>query len=339
MKISYRTVMLLALSLVILASWFGLSFIKFLKTPLLAETQKPVQFFYAPKTSSRALTLSLYHQKVLNNPFFFILLMQLDGSWRSLQPGEYSINPGTTPKQLLNQLVKGESAMHTFTIVEGWTFRQMLNALETNPYVTHTIIGLNDDAIMRAIGHEGEIPEGRFAPETYMFHAGTKDTEILKIAYNLLQQWLYQAWREKAKDAPYFCPYQTLIGASIIEKETAIKEERLKISGIIARRLRKKMYLGLDPTILYELKLNYGLAARLTAEDLTRDTRYNTYLHHGLPPTPISLPSQESIYAALHPMPGNDLYFFAKGDGGHVFSTTLEQHNKLIQKYSRSNTK
>ncbi|MCK4609255.1 MAG: endolytic transglycosylase MltG, partial [Gammaproteobacteria bacterium] len=241
------------------------------------------------------------------------------------------IEPGTTPIQLLNKLVSGDVILRSFTIVDGWTFHDMINALEQNPSIVHTLKGLTDPQIMQKIGVPGEIPEGRFYPDTYKFSGGVKDVDILRSAYKLMQSKLNAAWNNRAADAPYSCQYKALIAASIIEKEAAVPSERPIISGVIKRRLKKNMYLQMDPTVIYGLGDSYK--GDLTVKDLRRNTPYNTYLHKRLPPTPICIPSIDAFEAALHPQAGKELYFVAKGDGTHEFSATLKEQDAAIRKY------
>jgi len=311
--------------------WFGIEWLRFLDTPLIATNKPPVDFVLANGTSVKSLAADLHNKGVLEKPHFFSLLVRLRSETRNLQSGEYRIEPGTTPVQLLNKLVRGQVILYPFTIVDGWTFRKITSELANNPRIEHTLQGLTDAEIMQKIGHSGEIPEGRFFPDTYKFSTNTKDIEILHAAYDLMQAKLNEAWANRTQDAPYDCPYKALIGASIIEKEAALSEERPIISGIIARRMQKNMYLQLDPTVIYGLGDKY--TGKLTSEDLKKDTPFNTYIHKGLPPTPICMPSEDAIWAALHPKPGDALYFVAKGDGSHEFSATLKKHDAAIKKY------
>ncbi len=303
----------------------------FLNTPIITPNKSAIEITVAKGASVKSLAGQLAAQKIINNPLFFELLVRIRGESQQLQSGEYLIEQGTTPIQLLNKLVTGEVILRQFTIVDGWTFHKLIAELENAPYVLHTLKGLSDAKIMDKIGKAGEIPEGRFYPETYKFSANTKDIDILAAAYNLMQNKLNAAWASRAVDAPYDCPYKALIAASIIEKEASLSSERMIISGIIKRRLEKNMYLQLDPTIIYGLGDSY--TGKLTIKDLKQKTPFNTYVHKGLPPTPICMPDEESINAALHPAAGEVLYFVAKGDGSHKFSETLKGHDQAIKKY------
>jgi UPF0755 protein len=313
--------------------WLLINWVHFIKTPLLSVERKPITFLYKKGTSVKRLAFDLYKLDVTKHPGFFWTLAHLSGSWRALQPGEYIIVPGIKPMQLLQDMLKGEKNLHAFTIVEGWTFQQLFKSLADNPYIVHTLVGLDNNAVMKTLGHNGEFPEGRFAPETYLFHVGTLDTEILKIAYNLSKTKLTDAWHRRDSYLPYHCPYEALIAASIIEKETAVEEERAKVAGVITRRLKIRMHLDMDPTVIYGIYQDFNAKNKLKASDLKINTAYNTYIHYGLPPTPIATPSQSAIDAALHPADGDALYFVTRGDGTHKFSASLHAQSLAIKKY------
>lgn len=302
-----------------------------LNTPLISKQQTEVIFTFAPGTSVTKLANELSSQGVLKHPSLLILLSNLTKTSTHLQAGEYRVNHKTTLWQLWSQLKKGQVVLYSFVIVEGWTFDKLITALKNNPNITHTLTELTESEIMKFIGHEGEIPEGRFFPETFKFPHNTKDTDILIMSYLLMEIKLNELWMERAPNTPYNCPYKALIAASIIEKEASRPEELSIISGVIARRLRQDMYLQMDPTIIYGLGAKYN--GSLTLNDLQTDSPYNTYLHKSLPPTPICSPSEKAIYAALHPDKSDILYYVAKGDGSHEFSPTLEEHNLAVQKY------
>lgn len=313
--------------------WLSLAWVNFLRTPLLRSDEKPVMFLYTQGASVHGLVKHLDHLGVLKYPRFFWILAKVNSRLYSLRAGQYQIDPNMRPTQLLQRMIKGEVMMHTFTIVEGWTFRQVLDALQSNPYVTHSLQGLNDDTIMKKLGYDGEMPEGRFAPDTYLFHMGMKDSALLRLSYNLMQKRLIEEWQHRAMNIPYHCPYDALIAASIIEKETAVPNERFKISGVISRRLEKNMPLGMDSTVLYGLNKEFAISDKISSAQWKMDTVYNTYLRHGLPQTPIAMPGLASLQAALHPLASDDLYFVAKGDGTHKFSKTFAEHNAAVARY------
>ncbi|MCL5261330.1 MAG: endolytic transglycosylase MltG [Gammaproteobacteria bacterium] len=310
--------------------WFGAIFYNFTQTPLLAEHSKPVNIVFAPRSSATTLAYQLQRLNLISHPKRFAMLARLKGDADYLQAGEYEILPGDTPIMLLNKMRNGGFIKHEFLIVEGWTFAQILAALFSNNYITHTLNGLTTEQIMSKIGHEGEMPEGRFAPDTYVISGQVTDADILLTAYDLMAKRLGSAWQARDLALNLHCPYEALIIASIIEKETAVASEKPIIAGVILRRLERNMFLQLDPTVIYGLA---NATRKLTSSDLLKDTPYNTYTRKGLPESPIAMPSLSSINAALHPAPGNVLYYVAKGDGTHEFSNTLEEQNQAIKKY------
>jgi UPF0755 protein len=318
--------------LIIVCLWIAIEWVSFLQTPLVPEGEKSVDFVYLPGKTVKSLAYQLKKSHVLQHPEMFVALAELKGVTLQLKAGEYRIDPGMRPATLINKMAKGEMLIHTFTIVEGWTFKQFIAALNEESALTHTLKGANDSAIMEAIGHTGESPEGRFAPVTFYFSGPTTDVFILKQAYDLMQKKLDELWQKRANDLPFNCPYKALIAASIIEKETSYQPEKPKIAGVIARRLKIGMMLQVDPAVIYGLGDRYN--GKLTPEDLTKDSGYNTYLHKDLPPTPIAMPSFDSINAALHPAEGTELYYVAKNDGtgSHEFSKTLGEQNAAIKK-------
>ncbi len=332
MKLTKKKLIIFAISLLLSISiWFGFKFWSFLNAPLVAEGNSQVTFIFAQGTSVKKVAYYLGQQKLLKYPLFFVLYVRLSGVEYDLKAGEYVIEPGLTPRKLIQKMVKGEALNHTVTIVEGWTFNQIVTALNNNQYVTHTIQNLSPPEIMEKIGHSGEFPEGRFAPDTYVFSGNITDIAILINAYQLMQKQLQKAWDNRAKNLLYHCPLEALIAASIIEKETASLEEKPVIADIILRRIEKGMLLQVDPTVIYGLGQKFS--GKLTRADLSKDTPYNTYIHKGLPPTPIAMPGKDSINAALHPIAGTSWYYVSKGDGTHKFSESLKEQSKAIKKY------
>jgi UPF0755 protein len=326
------SILLAALLTVFLLAGFYLW--SFLQTPLIASNKKPVDFLFVQGMSVKTAATTLKQQNLIKHPLLFTLLARIKGVERNLKAGEYRIEPGTiTPSQLLTKMVKGDVINHAFTIVEGWTFPQIITALNSNPNIKHTIQNLSIAEIMDKIGHAGELPEGRFAPDTYLFSGDAKDTNVLANAYRLMQQRLQTAWANKNADVPYKCPYEALIVASLIEKETGFEPEKSEIAGVIVRRLKLKRALQIDPTIIYGMGEKYK--EKLYKKDLLVDGPYNTYTRKGLPPTPIAMPSMSSIEAALHPIDGTSLYYVSKGDGTHHFSDTFKQQDKAIKKHLR----
>jgi UPF0755 protein len=226
---------------------------------------------------------------------------------------------------------QGRVLLQQITIVEGTTFGDLRRTLDHDASVTHTLRDKTDEAVMAAIGHPGEFPEGRFFPDTYRFAAMTTDAEILTVAYNAMQRALDTAWQQRGPDLPFDNPYQALTLASIVEKETGLPAERPRIAGVFVSRLRKGMRLQSDPTVIYGLGAKYD--GDIHTRDLSTDTAYNTYTRNGLPPTPIALPGREALVAAVRPQESGELYFVATGDGGHRFSRTLEEHNAAVKSY------
>jgi UPF0755 protein len=248
-----------------------------------------------------------------------------------LKVGEYRLEPALTPRRLLDMLARGEVVQYRFTLVEGWSFRELRAALARNPDLEQTIVGIEDAEVMRRLGAGAEHPEGRFLPETYQFTRGTSDLDLLARARTDMQQALEKVWSARAADVPLETPYEALILASIIEKETGRAGERREISGVFARRLRIGMRLQTDPTVIYGIGSAY--AGNITRVHLRTDTPYNTYTRGGLPPTPIAMPGLAALQAAVDPAPGDTLYFVSRGDGSHQFSRTLAEHNAAVRRY------
>ena len=248
-----------------------------------------------------------------------------------LKAGEYVLAPSITPRGLLDQIVAGRVIQYSLTVVEGWTFRQLRRALADHPKLKQTLRDASDADIMARLGRPGEHPEGWFLPDTYHFPNGFSDEAFLRRALAAMDRQLREAWNRRSPDSPLSVPYQALILASIVEKETALPAERPEVAGVFARRLRRGMLLQTDPTVIYGL--GEAFDGNLRRADLTHDNPYNTYTHKGLPPTPIALPSAGALAAAVNPAPSDTLYFVATGKGGHVFSTTLDEHNRAVRRY------
>jgi UPF0755 protein len=247
--------------------------------------------------------------------------------------GRYEIPAEASPSEILRQLEEGRVVLETLTIIEGWTFNDMRRAIEQHPQIRVTLAGAEVADIMKAIGREGEHPEGRFYPDTYRFAAGTADRDLYALAYRKLAASLEAAWRTRAANLPLANAYEALTLASIVEKETGLASERARIAGVFVTRLRRNMRLQTDPTVIYGLGATYD--GNIRERDLRTDTPYNTYTRAGLPPTPIALPSGEAITAATRPLETGDIFFVATGigDGSHEFSDTLEKHNAAVQRY------
>ena len=284
-----------------------------------------------PGASLGQVTAALARDGVLPHPLYLRWLAVLSGRSHAIKAGEYLIEPGITPRQLLDKVVSGAVLEHSLTVVEGWTFAQLMEALRRQDAIQHTLDSVAPDQIMARLGHPGEHPEGRFLADTYHFPRGTTDLAFLQRAYQTMSGHLDEEWRAREQGLPYHSAYDALIIASIIEKETALPEERPEIAGVFVRRLARGMRLQTDPTVIYALGAAFD--GNLTRKDLATNSLYNTYMHAGLPPTPIALPGLASIHAALHPAAGEALYFVSRGDGSHVFSATLAEHNRAVRRF------
>jgi UPF0755 protein len=313
-----------------LGAWFLLDYQRALMQPL-NTGEAAIDYEVQPGTSLRQLAHELAARGLLREPRYLVLHARLTGAADHLQAGEYAIEPGMNAAQLLKALVAGKVVQHALTLVEGWNFRELMQAVDDDPNLKHTLEGVAPEAIMERIGAPGVHPEGQFYPDTYHFPRGATDVAFLKRAHELMQQRLATEWKERADGLPYDTPYQALIMASIVEKETAVPEERTQIAGVFVRRLKRGMRLETDPTVIYGLGESFD--GNLRRSDLKRRTPYNTYVHKGLPPTPIAMPSGASLHAALHPARGDDLYFVARGDGSHQFSATYEEHRRAVARY------
>ncbi|OOZ35860.1 endolytic transglycosylase MltG [Solemya velesiana gill symbiont] len=326
----HRLIGAIVIAVSFIAAWLMMDYRQFSDAPLNLP-EEGVVYSLLPGTSLKGLASEFEQKKWLSSALYLRVMARLDENSAKIKAGEYRIPKGTTPRGLLALFVSGKVTHYSMTIVEGWSFRQMLAAIQKNGEMKHTLEGLSDEEIMKRLGHEGEHPEGRFLPDTYHFSRGTTDMEFLKRAYNAMQQTLHREWDGREKNLPLKTPYEALILASIIEKETGLASERPEIAGVFVRRLNKGMKLQTDPTVIYGMGESFD--GNIRRRDLRQDTPYNTYVHKGLTPTPISLPGADAIKAALHPAKGKSLYFVATSDGGHKFSTTLSEHNAAVRKY------
>ena len=282
-----------------------------------------------PGTGGAAVVRALAARGLTRADWKWRLLLRLEPVL--LKAGEYRLDPGMTPRDVVQRLASGDVIRYRFTVVEGWTFRQLREALAANPDLEQVLpppaAGDWDfRSLFPDIGH----PEGWFLPETYLFTRGDSDRDLLLRAHRAMQEALAEAWAGRDTGLPLETPYELLILASIIEKETALPEERGTIAGVFVRRLNRGMRLQTDPTVIYGL--GEAFDGDIRRRDLRRDTPYNTYTRHGLPPTPIALPGRAALEAAAHPEPGDTLYFVADGSGGHTFSRTLEEHQAAVDR-------
>jgi UPF0755 protein len=268
---------------------------------------------------------------VIKDAFWLRVYWRFNLPRQPLHSGEYRMLPGMTVEGLIDLWKRGEMVQYSVTLVEGWNFRQVRAALAKDEKLEQTIAGLSDSQVMEKLGHRGIFPEGRFFPDTYRFVRGMSDVDLLKKAYDRLDEVLAKEWDQRSADAPYTEPYQALIMASLVEKETGVPQERGQIAGVFVRRMAIGMLLQTDPTVIYGLGDRYS--GKLTRAHLKEATPYNTYMISGLPPTPIAMVGREAIHAALNPVAGNSLYFVARGDGSHVFSDDLDAHNNAVREY------
>lgn len=284
-----------------------------------------------PGTTLKSLARQLHERHVLREPYTLTWIGYVTGRSRHLKAGEYQFQPGITAGELLDQVVAGRVIEYPLVLVEGWNFRQVLKTLESAPKLTRSLEGLGFAEIMTRIGHPGVHPEGRFFPDTYYYSAGHTDIQLLGRAYEKMQALLKEQWANRDPDLPLKSMEEALVLASIVEKETGRVEERKLIAGVFVNRLRKGIRLQSDPTTIYGLGTSFDGNLRL--KDLRQDTPYNTYTRLGLPPTPIAMPGRDAVLATLHPAQTPALYFVSRGDGTHVFSATLEEHNAAVVKY------
>jgi UPF0755 protein len=290
-------------------------------------------FTITPGSSFRAVADKLAEQGIIDSPTRYRLYARWTGQANAIHAGEYRIEPGATPRSVLEQFVSGAVRLYSFTLVEGWNHRDLLAALQANEAIVGSMTDEDWPALLEELGATVTHPEGLFLPETYRFPRGTKDREILAQAYTLMQGVLAEEWAAKGNATPVSTPYEARVLASIVEKHTALAEERPRIAGVFARRLEKRMRLQTDPTVIYGIGPEFD--GNLTRKHLRTDTPYNTYTRGGLPPTPIAMPGRAAIHAVLHPADGPELYFVATGlgDGSHKFSETKAEHDAAVAEY------
>ena len=292
-------------------------------------------FQIAPGSSFKSVTAELVGQGIIEDDFWYRLYARQSGKAGGIHAGEYTLEPGATPRSMLEQFLRGAVRLYSFTIIEGWNHRDLLQALHANEAIVPSMTDEDWPALLESLGATVTHPEGLFLPETYRFPRNTTDKQLLTQAYELMQTALDEEWRARGDAAPVDSPYQALVLASIVEKETARADERPRIAGVFARRLEKGMRLQTDPTVIYGI--GAGFDGNLTRKHLRTDTPYNTYTRHGLPPTPIAMPGRAAINAVLHPAEGEELFFVATalGDGSHKFSVTKDEHDAAVAEYLR----
>jgi UPF0755 protein len=323
-----RLVLLCAAAVIMAAAWLVLYAQSTLKPARL-----PLQFDLLAGSSLKSAAQQMADAGVLDDPRQFVILARLMGEAARIKAGNYEIERPISRFELLQKITQGDYTQVVVTVVEGWTFRQLRKALDDHPSVRHDTQGLIEAAIMQRLGIDQASAEGWFFPDTYHFSSGTSDLAILQRAHRLMQSHLNTQWERRAAELPLESPYEALILASIIEKETGKAGERSLISAVFINRLRIGMRLQTDPTVIYGMGERFD--GNIRKADLIADTPYNTYTRIGLPPTPIAMPGVASLSAALNPPPSKYLYFVAKGDGSSYFSSSLEEHNRAVTKYQK----
>ena len=326
MKLIKLAVFSALIGTIVLAIWL----FSYAKTSL-NLTPEAQEITIKPKSGLKSIANQLVNQKVLPSAWQFVVLGKVLRKEPDLKAGEYTLNKNITPYQLLLSLNHGKATQGSITFIEGRTFKQMREKLAQNDAVKSTIQTLSNKEIMALVGKNEPHAEGLFFPDTFYFDRGTQDIVLLKRAYDAMQSKLNIAWNNRSPNLPYKNSYEALIMASIIEKETGKASERPMIAGVFLNRLRIGMRLQTDPTVIYGMGEKYD--GNIRRKDLSTDSTYNTYTRFGLPPTPIAMPGLASIQAALHPEKTKALYFVGKGDGSHVFSNSLIEHNRAVAKF------
>lgn len=293
----------------------------------------PVEFEVPAGSSLRATARALEKAGVLARPLHFEIYARVSGRAGEIKAGNYEVTAPTSPAELLDKLTRGAVMQAELRIIEGWTFRQLRAALDASPFLRHDSENLSVGELLGRIGAKESHPEGLFFPDTYLFARGSSDLAVLRRGYRAMQRHLAEEWGQRAAGIPYQTPYEALIMASIVEKETGREAERGQIAGVLVNRLRIGMALQVDPTVIYGLGTDFD--GNLKRVHLTTDGPYNTYMRPGLPPTPIALPGLGSLRAALRPAQTRALYYVSRGDGSSQFSRNLEEHNRAVSKYQR----
>jgi peptidoglycan lytic transglycosylase G len=308
----------------------GLGYYAYRPLPLPAT---PFEFDLKQGESLKSSARQLQHAGFLDQVWPFVLLARVLGKSPQLKAGNYELKQPTSPLELLQIITKGDFSQRKISVIEGWTFKQFRSALDANRYIKHDTTGLSYNEILKRIGATETYPEGLFFPDTYHFVAGNSDLAIYKNAYRTMQQHLQEVWVTREENLPLKSPYEALILASIVEKETGTANDRSMIAGVFVNRLRKNMLLQTDPTVIYGMGDRFD--GNLRKRDLLADTPYNTYKRRGLTPTPIALPGLAALQATLHPAKTDALYFVARGDGSSQFSSSLTKHNRAVDQYQK----
>lgn len=296
-------------------------------------SSSPLEVVVKPNSSVASVGRQVQRGGVAMDPRLFALLVRLTGHGGDLKAGGYEFLAGITPFELIDKIARGDVNQYVVTVIEGWEFRKMRAAVDASPALKHDTKDMSDADLLKALGANEPSPEGLFFPDTYLFSRGSSDLDLYRHAYRAMQRRLNEAWNARSPDLPYQTPYEALIMASIVEKETGQAVDRPMVAAVFVNRLRKKMMLQTDPTVIYGIGESFD--GNLRKRDLQTDTPYNTYTRTGLPPTPIALPGLASLAAATAPAPTDALYFVARGDGTSHFSNSLSEHNRAVDKYQR----
>lgn len=326
MRIIKELLLWLLFLLVILAGLFAY----YAHSPIPLE-RTPFEFTLKQGSSLKSAASQIGKAGGLDSQWLFVMLGRGMGKAARIKPGNYQLEHEVTPLQLLNIISKGQIAQSSLTIIEGSTFRQLRVMLDAEPTLRHDSAPLSDEEILKRIGASETVAEGLFFPDTYNYANGSSDLIVLKRSYQLMQRKLQENWKDRDANLPFDTPYQALILASIVEKETGQPSDRPMIASVFINRLRKNMRLQTDPSVIYGIGEKFD--GNLRKNDLLRDSPYNTYTRSGLTPTPIALPGEAAIRAVLHPAPSKALYFVARGDGSSQFSNTLIDHNNAVNRY------
>lgn len=334
-KWNRKTIVLILVGLSLVCGWLWIGYQSALKKSAL--TDKTVYIEIDKGDSLERIINKLVAEKLDIKPFWFKVIVVRKNALKKLKTGEYEITPGLSAPQIIDLFVQGKTKQHAITFPEGWGFKEILREIEKNPNLKHTLTGADFQSVLSKFKTDSMTmasPEGLFFPDTYFFEKHSADVSLLKRAYDKMQMVLQQEWLNKGEGLPFKTSYEALILASIVEKETAVANERPLIAGVFIRRLEKNMLLQTDPTVIYGMGDSYQ--GDIKSKDLTTATPYNTYVISGLPPTPIAMPGREALNAVLHPDKGDSLYFVSRGDGTHVFSATLQDHNLAVDSFQRN---
>jgi UPF0755 protein len=322
------------LSLLIVVGLIGAGLVAYwAHQPIIGQGQPDIEFAIRAGSPVKSAAQQIVSAGVPMNAQLFVWLARVSGKSAKMKAGSYVLRSGTTPRQLINQLVRGEFAQESLSIIEGWTFKQMREAIDEHPALKHDTAKLSDKQLLALITSDFTNPEGLFFPDTYLFATGSSDLQVYRQAHAVMLKHLNEAWATRNPALPYKTPYQALIMASIIEKETGQPAERNLVAAVFVNRLKLGMLLQTDPSVIYGMGEKYN--GKIHKRDLETDTPYNTYTRAGLPPTPISLPGAAALNAAMNPAPSDALYFVSRQDGSSQFSNNLLDHNRAVNKYQR----